>query len=145
MDACILSAPSNERKVNAFTSLSLSVVLSEKLFSFLYLRSCVLFVDSAEVASVKAQSSYSLILPACINVDDLSLADRFSLIDERARTLFQLVSRSHLRWCLKERAFCLTSPPIKGRKNTVNPQSEPLKVQLASILSLTEGDDFDFW
>lgn len=77
MGSCVLSAPLNERKQNAFTLPSLSVVLNEKLF-FSVLLSPVLFVDSTEVTGAKAQSSSHLKSPVCINVEDLSLADRFS-------------------------------------------------------------------
>lgn len=66
----VLSAPLSEGKVNAFTLLSLSVALCEKL---LY----SLFVDSTEVAGAEAQSRFHHVSPVCINVQDLSLADRF--------------------------------------------------------------------
>ena len=106
MGSCVLSGPLNKRKVNAFFLLSLSVVLSEKL------RSSVLFVDSMEVTGAKAHSRYCVVSSVCINVEDLSLADRFSLIDESkdivpARQLFSLPP---------QRDFCLTSPGIKGGK-----------------------------
>ncbi|KAK1885358.1 Manganese peroxidase 1, partial [Dissostichus eleginoides] len=46
------------------------------------LRSSVLFVDSMEVTGAKAHSRYRVVSSVCISVEDLSLADRFSLIDE---------------------------------------------------------------
>lgn len=49
-----------------------------KAFFFSVLLSPVLFVDSTEVTGAKAQSSSHLKSPVCINVEDLSLADRFS-------------------------------------------------------------------
>lgn len=140
MCLCVLSAPLNERKVNAFTLLSLSVALCEKL---LHLSSSVLFVDSMEVAGAKAQSSFHLVSPVCINVEDLSLADRFSLIGGSkdvvsARQLFSPLLAPQRQSLLSDTAA------DQRRENTVNLQSEPLNVQLTSIRFLTEEDDFDF-
>lgn len=127
--ACVLSAHLNEIKVNAFTLSSLSVVLSEKLSR---LRTWALCVDFTEVAGAKAQSSFHLVSPVCINVEDLLLADRFSLIDESkdfvpARQLFSpsLAPQRASLWS--------DIAADQRRKNTVNQQSEPLKVQLTSL------------
>lgn len=138
-----LSAPLNEMKWNAFALLSLSVVLSEKLFN---LRSSVPFVDSTEVAGAKAQSSFHLVSPACINVEDLSLADFFfffALIDESKDVVPARQLSSPL--LAPQRASLLSDIAADQRRNnTVNPQPQPLKVQLTSFLPLTEEGDFDF-
>lgn len=139
-----LSAPLNEMKWNAFALLSLSVVLSEKLFN---LRSSVSFVDSTEVAGAKAQSSFHLVSPACINVEDLSLADFFffffALIDESKDVVPARQLSSPL--LAPQRASLLSDIAADQRRNnTVNPQPQPLKVQLTSFLPLTEEGDFDF-
>ena len=79
----------------------------------------------------------------CINVVDLLLADRFSLIDESKDLVpaRQLFSPS----LAPQRASLLSDIAAdQRRKNTVNLQSEPLKVQLAAFPALTEEDHFDF-
>lgn len=81
--SCVFPAPLNETKVNASTLLPLCCSQWKAFFFFLpHLRSSVLFVGFSEVAGAKAQSSFRLVSPVCINVEDLSLADRFSLMDE---------------------------------------------------------------
>ncbi len=120
------------------------LLFSVKSFFFSVLLSPALFVESTEVTGAKAQSSSHLVSPVCINVEDSSLADRFLLIDESKDVVpaSQLFSPS----LAPQRASLLSDIAAdQRRKNTVNLQSEPLKVQLSSFLSLTEEDDFDFW
>ena len=127
--ACVLSAHLNEIKVNAFTLLSSSAVLSGKLP---YLRSCALCVDFTKVAGAKAKSSFHLVSPVCINVEDLLLADRFSLIVESKDFVpaRQLCSPS----LAPQRASLWSDIAAdQRRKNTVNRQFEPLKVQLTFL------------
>lgn len=62
MGSCVLSVPLDGMKVNAFTLLSLSVVLNEKLF---YLRSSVLFVAFTEVAGAKSKTK--VVSTSCVH------------------------------------------------------------------------------
>lgn len=137
MGSCVLSAPLDGMKVNAFTLLSLSVALNEKLF---YLRSSVCCLHRGSRCQKQNQSSFHLVSLVCMNVEDLSLADRFSLIDESKNVVpaRQLLSPS----LAPQRASLLSAD--QRRKNTVNLQPEPLKAQLTSFLSLTQEDHFDF-
>lgn len=139
MDSCFIRLLLNRRKVNAFT-FPLSVVLSKKLF---YLRCSVVCLTLWRLLVPKAQSTFPRRL-TCVHKCAGFIVSRFLLI-ARARTLFQLVSCSHLHGQLKERVFLSDIADDQRRENTVNLQSEPLKVQIASFVYLTEEDDFDFW
>lgn len=88
MGWCVLSAHLNER-----TWMLLLNCPYRLYYNIFYLTSSLLFVDSKQVASATAQSIFHRVSPMFINVKDLSLADRFSLIDESkdvvpARQLF---------------------------------------------------------
>lgn len=81
---------------------------------------------------------------ACVHKCGGFIVSRFSLIDESKDVVpaRQLFSPS----LAPQRASLLSDIAAdQRRENTVNLQSEPLKVQIIFFLCLTDEDDFGFW